>query len=207
MTRNRSEFGKKVRRARQDQDVSLRELSRRVGIDYSHLSRIERGKRPPPELEVVIAIAKELDIGRSNLLKVAGVPEEIIDNSLNFEKRNWIPGKVVGKEGSLIKIDAGDWTLHIVEEPDSEEVFIGLRPEDVTLYLSDEGFSSSSARNRIRGTVACIENYQNYNIVTVDCGTFDLDVAITDTSLEKMNLSPENEVFATFKATAPIIKS
>lgn len=207
MTQDKLSFGRIVRQKRKEKGIGLRELSRQIGIDYSHLSRIERGERPPPDLDIVVKIAKELEIDRSGLLKLAGVPEEIITNNHNREERNWIPGKVVGEEGNLTKIDAGDWTLHIVEKPDSDEILIGLRPEDVTLYLSDEGFSSSSARNRIKGTVTDVEDYQNYNIVTVNCGTFNLDVAITDTSLEKMNISRGKEVFATFKATVPIIKS
>ncbi len=207
MTQKKLNFGDKVRKNREEKDIGLRELSRRIGIDYSHLSRIERGERPPPDLDIVVRIAKELKLDRYDLLKSAGVPEEIISNNLSQGKRSWIPGKVVGEEGNLTKIDAGDWTLHIVEKPDSDEVLIGLRPEDVTLYLSDEGLSSSSARNRIKGAVSDVEDYQNYKIVTVNCGTFNLDVAITDTSLEKMNLSPGKEVFATFKATAPIIRT
>lgn len=207
MTQKRLAFGKKVRQARKAQGIGLRELARRIDIDYSHLSRIERGKRPPPDLEVVVEIAKELKMDRAKLLSMAGVPEEVITESSDRETRNRISGVVVGKEGDLTKINAGDWILHTVENPEAEEVLLGLRPEDITLHLPDEGFSSGSARNTIKGTVSNIEDYENYNLVTVDCGSFNLEVAITDTSLEKMDLSLGKEVFATFKATAPVIST
>ena len=207
MIKNRLAFGRKIRRAREEKDIGLRELARKVGIDYSNLSRVERGKRPPPDLDVVVRIAKELDMDRAALLELAGVPEEVFMKSSDEERRSWITGKVKGKAGDLTEVDAGEWTLHIVEAPESEKIKIGLRPEDITLYLSEKGFSGSSARNRIKGAITEIEDFENYNLVTVDCGSFSLEVAITDTSLEKMDLSPGSEVFATFKATAPLIKT
>jgi len=49
-------FGRQVKKERLARGWSLRELSSRSGIDYSHLSRIESGKRPPTE-----AVADALD--------------------------------------------------------------------------------------------------------------------------------------------------
>ncbi len=49
-------FGRQVRKERLARSWSLRELSARTGIDFSHLSRIEAGKRPPTE-----AIADAMD--------------------------------------------------------------------------------------------------------------------------------------------------
>ncbi len=49
-------FGRQVRKERQARGWTLRELSARSGIDFSHLSRIEAGKRPPTE-----AIADAMD--------------------------------------------------------------------------------------------------------------------------------------------------
>lgn len=207
MTQKRLAFGKKVRKVRKEKGIGLREFARRIDLDYSHLSRIERGKRPPPELEVVVKIAEKLEIDRAELLRLAGVPEEVMGENSDRGTRNWIQGVVVDEEGDLTRINAGEWTLHTVDKPEADEVKLGLRPEDITLYLSHESFSSGSARNKIKGAVSNIEDSENYNIVTVDCGSFDLKVAITDTSLEKMNLIPGKEVFATFKATAPVIRT
>ena len=49
-------FGRQVRKERLARGWSLRELSARTGIDFSHLSRVEAGKRPPTE-----AIADAMD--------------------------------------------------------------------------------------------------------------------------------------------------
>jgi transcriptional regulator with XRE-family HTH domain len=49
-------FGRQVKKLRTSKGWSLRELSARTGIDFSHLSRIEAGKRAPTE-----AIAESLD--------------------------------------------------------------------------------------------------------------------------------------------------
>lgn len=205
MSESRLAFGKKIRRARKDSGYGLREFARAVGMDYSNLSRIERGERPPPDLDVVIKMAKELKIDKDQLLLLAGVPEEIIENRETGEM-NWIAGQVVGKSGKMTEIEAGKWKFHVVEQPDSVNVVVGLRPSDVTLSLSEEGFSDSSARNRIRGTIKNILERSNYNLAELDCESFTLKVAITDTSLEKMDLKKGVEVYATFKATAPVIK-
>lgn len=206
MRQDRKEFGERVRRERKEQGVGLRELARKVDMDYSNLSRIERGQRPPPDLDMVIKIAKELDIDREELLSLAGAPDELLTNDQFGEEKNWIRGRVTGKSGNLTEVDTGDWIISVVEEPSTDEVLLGLRPEDITLYLTDEGFSNSSARNRIKGTIVGVEDRGNYNLAKLDCGSFTLEVAITDTSVESMDLSPGKEVYATFKATAPLVK-
>jgi molybdopterin-binding protein len=205
MSESRLAFGKKIRRVRKDSGYGLREFARAIGVDYSNLSRIERGERPPPDLDVVIKMAKELEIDKNQLLLLAGVPEEVIENKETGEM-NWIAGQVVGKSGNMTEIEAGKWKFHVVEQPASVNVMMGLRPADLTLFLSDEGFSDSSARNRLKGTIKDILERSNYYLAELDCESFTLKVAITDTSLKKMDLKKGVEVYATFKATAPVIK-
>jgi len=122
------------------------------------------------------------------------------------EVMNWIDGRVVGKRNELTKVEAGNSDLLIVNELESGEVSLGLRPEDITLFSSNESFEKISALNRLKGKIKGFEDYDNYNLVKIDCGDFSLKVAITDTSIEKMDLSKEKEVYATFKATAPEVK-
>ena len=101
---------------------------------------------------------------------------------------------------------AGNWKLYIIEEPKAKELSLGLRPEDITLFLSDEGFSKVSDLNRLKGAVLGIEDHGNHNLAEIDFGNFSLKVAITDTSIKRMDLSLKDEVYATFKATAPVLK-
>jgi transcriptional regulator with XRE-family HTH domain len=49
-------FGRQIKKERLARGWTLRELAARTGIDFSHLSRIESGKRPPTE-----AIADAMD--------------------------------------------------------------------------------------------------------------------------------------------------
>jgi transcriptional regulator with XRE-family HTH domain len=54
-------FGRQVKKERLAKHWSLEELSRQTGIDLGHLSRIERGLRPPTE-----KIAVEMDKAFTN---------------------------------------------------------------------------------------------------------------------------------------------
>ena len=53
-------FGKTIRDLRIAQDLGLRETAQNIGISPAYLSRIERGKEPPPRAEHIKAIAKLL---------------------------------------------------------------------------------------------------------------------------------------------------
>ena len=178
-------------------------------MDYSRLSRIERGERPPPDLDSVVRMAGILDLDQQELLKLAGVPQTVIskrEGPLEEELINWVPGRVVGKKGQLTLVQVGEETFSVASSSSTSEVEVGIRPQDITLFVNKEKLSGSSARNRIQTKIEAIEPWENYNLVTVKGGGIKLDVAITDTSLSKMELSPGTEVLATFKATAPIVR-
>ena len=204
--KERNKFGQIIREARKKRDIGLREFARQVEIDYSRLSRIERGERPPPDLELVLRMSDLLEIDKNELLRLAGVPKEVISNVEDENIENWIPGRVCGKKGKLTLIKSGEWKIKIVKEPEKKHISLGLRPEDITLFVSNNSFSDTSARNQLKGAIKEIVPKKNYNWIKLDCGNFDLTVAITDTSLCNLNLYPSKVVFATFKATAPKIK-
>jgi transcriptional regulator with XRE-family HTH domain len=50
-------FGQQLRKMRQSHHWTLRELAARAGVNYSVLSRVENGQRPPTE-----AVARALDV-------------------------------------------------------------------------------------------------------------------------------------------------
>ncbi|RYE44175.1 MAG: XRE family transcriptional regulator [Hyphomicrobiales bacterium] len=60
-------FGRNVRRQRQDRQVTLEALADQVGLSYSYLGEIERGKRNPT-LAVVERLADALKIDPRDLL-------------------------------------------------------------------------------------------------------------------------------------------
>ncbi|MFO1091314.1 MAG: helix-turn-helix transcriptional regulator [Hyphomicrobiales bacterium] len=67
-----AEFGRRVRRRREDLDIGLRELARRVALSPAYLSMVERGELPPPAEEKVVALARELKFDADELLASAG---------------------------------------------------------------------------------------------------------------------------------------
>jgi len=53
-------FGEAVRELRTAQNLGLRETASKVGISPAYLSRVERGKEPPPSAEVIKELARVL---------------------------------------------------------------------------------------------------------------------------------------------------
>jgi transcriptional regulator with XRE-family HTH domain len=68
----RVSFGAMLRYRREGAGIGLRELARRVGISPSYLSKIEHDEFRPPAEDVVVAIARELQIDPDILLAHAG---------------------------------------------------------------------------------------------------------------------------------------
>ena len=70
-------FGKflrarRIAKAAEDRTFSVRGLAGRVGIEPSYLSKIERGRQPPPGEETIRRIATELGEDPDVLLALAG---------------------------------------------------------------------------------------------------------------------------------------
>jgi transcriptional regulator with XRE-family HTH domain len=55
------EFGETIKKLRNSQKLSLREVAGRVGITRTYLSRIEHGKEGPPSPEVILELCKSLN--------------------------------------------------------------------------------------------------------------------------------------------------
>jgi transcriptional regulator with XRE-family HTH domain len=67
-------FGDHLRRLRLDhpEKLSIREVSRRAGIDVSYLSRMEKGEVAPPREEIILRLADVLG---------AGDPDELLERA------------------------------------------------------------------------------------------------------------------------------
>ncbi len=58
--------------------MSQRELARKVGVDFTYLSKIESGAMPPPSEKVILRIVEALNADREELLTLAGkIPADI----------------------------------------------------------------------------------------------------------------------------------
>jgi transcriptional regulator with XRE-family HTH domain len=68
-----SELGELVRGARQDKDIGVRELARRIDKSGSAIVRIEQDDPPPSVAEETLrSIAEELDLNPDRLITLAG---------------------------------------------------------------------------------------------------------------------------------------
>jgi repressor LexA len=68
-------FGSLIQKARLQKDLSLRDLSELAGLDYSYISRIEKGYNPSKES--VIKLSKALHLPEKKLLSIAGYSPKI----------------------------------------------------------------------------------------------------------------------------------
>ena len=82
-----------------------------------------------------------------------------------------------------------------------DPVFVGLRPEDITLRPRDGRAVSDSARNRLEGCVAAAVRLEAQYRVEIACGPR-LVALVTKQSFEELDLVPGRQVLATFKASA-----
>ena len=64
-------FGKYLRRERDEREMTLTELARRVDISIAYLSRIERERENPPPDHLVWALARALDLPADDLFAAA----------------------------------------------------------------------------------------------------------------------------------------
>ncbi len=65
-------FGQVLRAIRREQGISQRELARRIGVDFSYISKIENDQLPAPSANRVVAIADALGVASASLLALAG---------------------------------------------------------------------------------------------------------------------------------------
>jgi len=68
-------LGEFIRRQREINELSMRQLARMVGISNPYLSQIERGLREPSE-RVIEAIARQLEVSADTLYEQAGFSKQ-----------------------------------------------------------------------------------------------------------------------------------
>jgi SOS regulatory protein LexA len=86
-----SDIGERIRETRLARGISMRQLAREIGIDHSHLSKIENGKEP---------------IGRNTLCRVAEKLGADIDLMLGEAGHQAMPFRVLGDVAAGVPIEA-----------------------------------------------------------------------------------------------------
>jgi tungstate transport system ATP-binding protein len=177
----------------------------------------------------VLRLADRVAIMDRGKILQMGRTDEVFNHPINETVAAFVgietvlPGKVVeGREGTfLVKISEGHTIETIGNLRIGEDVWVCLRPEQVTLEtlerdpgtwrsedreekestLLRQEKITSSARNRIKGRVLRVVPQGLYYKVVLDCG-FPLTSFVTKHSVEALNLKEGRSVLATFKATA-----
>jgi HTH-type transcriptional regulator, competence development regulator len=72
MMSGRKSFGALVRREREAKEIGLREMSKKIGVSPTYLSKVERDEFPPPAEDKVRKIAEIIGRDADELLALAG---------------------------------------------------------------------------------------------------------------------------------------
>lgn len=84
-------LGLKIFHARREKRMTQRDLAKRIGLDYTYLSKIENNRTlTPPSWETLQKIAKELDLDEQDLLYLSGrITENNSEILLDFIRKNY----------------------------------------------------------------------------------------------------------------------
>lgn len=72
-----NDFGEYLRKLREAQKLSLREMAAKTGVSVSYITQIENGKRKAPGPEVLKKLAPAYNVPVRDLLKAAGYMDDI----------------------------------------------------------------------------------------------------------------------------------
>jgi len=84
-------FGSYIKELRNKRGYSVNELAQKANVSGAHISRLERGLRPPPSPEFIKKLAKALGTDPKELMKVAGYIENTNETFMVREPRSAYP--------------------------------------------------------------------------------------------------------------------
>jgi molybdopterin-binding protein len=112
-----------------------------------------------------------------------------------------IPGKVISQDNGLVEVACGSTTLHAVSTaPQGTNVYLCLRPEDITLSLPDAS-GKTSARNKLVGNISMLIHQGPLTRVVIN-GPINFTSLVTRTSAQEMGLTVGQEIRGSFKTSA-----
>lgn len=159
------------------------------------------------DLDEALLLGDRVAVLLGGVLRQVGRPQDVFSAPSDADVAAFvgvetvIAGKVVVNQNGQLVVDANGMSLEAVGDiPVGRQVFFCLRPEDITLSISN-GVGLSSARNHLRGRITRLSPSGPLVRVVVDCGV-PIVALITRGSANDMKLVDGMEVTATFKATA-----
>lgn len=116
-------------------------------------------------------------------------------------------GRITDRDGELATVDTAAGTVRaLIPNADAgADVRLTVRADAVTVQNPSRSPDPdrTSARNRLEGTVLCIDAGESVALVTVDVGgDVELSALVTTTSVGKLHLHRGTPVVVSFKATA-----
>ncbi|HEX9090007.1 MAG TPA: ABC transporter ATP-binding protein [Anaerolineales bacterium] len=159
------------------------------------------------DLDEALLLGDKVAVLLGGVLRQVGRPQEVFTAPSDGEVAAFvgvetvIAGKVSASQNGLVTVEADGLHLEAVgDEPIGTPVLFCLRPEDITLSISDRVIQSS-ARNHLSGRIQRITPSGPLVRVVVDCG-LPVVALITRGSANEMKLAEGQTISATFKATA-----
>ena len=161
------------------------------------------------DLDEALMLGDQVAVLLEGRLRQVGTPEQVFAAPSDSEVAAFvgvetiIPGQVLASQEGQVIVEAYSRRFEAVGEIAAGHlVYLCLRPEDVTLWLSPPGgVKASSARNHLTGRINRLVQQGPLVRVVVDCG-FPLTALVTRASGREMGLAEGQEVEATFKASA-----
>jgi tungstate transport system ATP-binding protein len=162
------------------------------------------------DMDEALYLGDQVAVLLGGRLRQCGSPEEVFNAPADREVAAFvgvetvISGRVLTSKEGMLEVEVPGYKLQAVGEvPPGRQVFVCLRPEDITLHLRDDrGMVTSSARNHLEGTVVrCVPQGGALVRVVVDCG-FPVVALVTRLSSQELGLETGAPVMASFKASA-----
>ena len=159
------------------------------------------------DLDEALLLGDRVAVLLGGVLRQVGRPQDVFTAPSDGEVAAFvgvetvIAGKVAVSQNGQVIVEANGLNLEAVGDISiGRQVLFCLRPEDITLSISD-GVSVTSARNHLRGRIIRITPSGPLVRVVIDCG-LPVVALITRGSASEMKLVEGLAVTATFKATA-----
>lgn len=159
------------------------------------------------DLDEALLLGDRVAVVLGGSLRQVGVPQDVFSAPSDNDVASFvgvetvIAGVVIVSQNGQLIVDAKGLQLEAVGEfPNGRPVWFCLRPEDITLSISDGGVISS-ARNRLNGHITRMTPSGPLVRVIVDCG-LPIIALITRGSANDMKLTEGQAITVSFKATA-----
>ncbi len=108
-----AEFGKLIRRLREEKGYSLEQLSKKVDVSASYVHRIETGEKKRPSFVIIEEIAEALDVDVFDLLQISNSGQEHTTKTL----AELLYGhSSVTTGGVTLHADAKEALLNVIDE-------------------------------------------------------------------------------------------